>query len=449
MDWRLAVAAGLLVLASCSGRAPTAAEPSSADQLNEAPTTEPERPAQSSPAPPSVPPLADPSPPPDPLVDVDRCLADAAAESVPTTVTAALETAVIHPAFSEVELSASVWIEGWGEVLSIGPDRTLVPASNQKLLVAIVANDILAPDARLRTTIERQGEDLVLRAGGDPTLTTADIDVLAKAVATKTRSADRLIVDVSPYPQEPRAEGWLDWQIPTYVGPLSGLVLDDNRWNIDESYLGDPAVFNGHRAAERLAEAGVDVGSVDVAASPAGEVLAEHLSPTIDELVTSMLVASDNQHADLLLMELGRATKGTGTLAAGAAVIEDVLGDGCLRSSGASDDGSGLSRQNRRSAQELQQVLQTLDGDAREQLEDQLPIGGRSGTMGRRFESDPGRVVAKTGTVIGGRALSGYTTTDSGRDVVFSVIVNGEADAASASLPAIDELVTTILRIET
>ena len=52
----------------------------------------------------------------------------------------------------------------------------------------------------------------------------------------------------------------------------------------------------------------------------------------------------------------------------------------------------------------------------------------------------------ETGTIFGGRALSGYATTDSGRDAVFSIIINGERDATSASLGALDAFVRTILR---
>ena len=40
---------------------------------------------------------------------------------------------------------------------------------------------------------------------------------------------------------------------------------------------------------------------------------------------------------------------------------------------------------------------------------------------------------AKTGTIIGGAALSGLGTTASGRAFVFSVIVNGSGAEGSAS----------------
>ena len=375
------------------------------------------------------------------------CLAESEEiTEAPLSVTTALADAAAHPGFDGLDVGVSVWIEAWGEVLAVNPDLALAPASNQKLLVAIGAHALLDRDAQLHTTIERRGDVLVVRPGGDPTLTSADLVLMAQQVADAgVLSADRLIIDAVAYPQEPRASGWLDWQIPTYVGPLSALMIDDNRWTRDAEFVADPALINGRRVAEYLKAEGVSVGTVELGSSPPGEVLAEHLSPKIDELVQSMLLASDNQHGDLLLVELGRITTGEGTLLAGASAVNSVLRDLCVEIDGTTDDGSGLSRRNQRSAREMRQILQALDGPSRDRLLAQLPVGGVSGTLASRFRTNPGRVHAKTGTIIGGRALSGYTTTDGGRDVVFSIIVNGEPDAASASLAAIDNLVNVLL----
>ena len=51
-------------------------------------------------------------------------------------------------------------------------------------------------------------------------------------------------------------------------------------------------------------------------------------------------------------------------------------------------------------------------------------------------------VRAKTGTIIGGTALSGYGTTAGGRSFVFSIVVNGPNAQASAG--AVDALVTAL-----
>ncbi len=370
-------------------------------------------------------------------------------EAAPSAVVQALEAAARAPGFDGVDVSISVWIDGWGEVLAVNADDALAPASNQKILVGLAVNEYLDPGAVFRTTIEAVGDDLVVRAGGDPTLTSADIDRLAQSVAAGgVSSAERLIVDVSAYAQDPRAPGWFDWQIPRYVGPLSGLMIDDNRWTTDEAFVADPAWGNGTRIREAFERAGIEIAAVVVERSPVGIVKAAHESEPIAELARQMMWSSDNQHADLLMMELGRSVIGAGTLAAGAEVIDQALTELCVDTVGSSADGSGLSRRNQRSAREFQEILRVArTTEAGQHLREQLPVGGVSGTLQSRFTGDDaGRVRAKTGTIIGGRALSGYATTDSGREVAFSIIVNGEPDLASGSLAAIDALVTAVLR---
>jgi D-alanyl-D-alanine carboxypeptidase/D-alanyl-D-alanine-endopeptidase (penicillin-binding protein 4) len=53
-----------------------------------------------------------------------------------------------------------------------------------------------------------------------------------------------------------------------------------------------------------------------------------------------------------------------------------------------------------------------------------------------------GNVRAKTGSIIPGRALSGYFTTAGGRSSAFSVVVNG--DRLGSAQGAIDALVATV-----
>lgn len=77
-------------------------------------------------------------------------------------------------------------------------------------------------------------------------------------------------------------------------------------------------------------------------------------------------------------------------------------------------------------------------------LLDALPVAGETGTLRGRLLAEPtaGNVRAKTGSIIGGRALSGYLTDSEGRRVVFSMIVNGPR--AGEAVPVIDRLVTIL-----
>ena len=364
---------------------------------------------------------------------------------------ARIEAATEHPGFDGHDVSVSVWVDGWGEIATHNPDLRLFPASNQKILTAIGANEILDLDGTLSTEIELRDDDLIIRAGADPTLTFARLmGAIDTALPTIGTSVERLIVDVTEFPQGPQADGWLDWHMPQFVGPLSGLMLENNRWTQDEQLLRNPELVNGERIASFLEQRGVAVGSVDIARSvspQAGSLVATVESASIDSLVRTMLLSSDNQHADLLLMELGRVASGEGTLANGADLVESVLFERCGSLDGTIDDGSGLSRGNLRSARSFVRSLAALHGTPEgDLLRSQLPIGGVSGTLAGRFGGPhSGLVQAKTGTILNGRSLGGWATMPDGRAAIFSVIVNGEDGATSGSVGAIDALVREII----
>ena len=362
-----------------------------------------------------------------------------------------IEAAIAHPGFAGHDVSVSVWVDGWGEVATHNPDLRLFPASNQKVLTAIGANALLDLDAPLTTKIELLGNDLIIRAAADPTLTfprlLGAIDTARPAIGD---SIDRVVLDVTGFPQRPEADGWLDWHMPQFVGPLSGLMLENNRWTQSETLLQNPDLVNGDRIASFLEERGISVGTVAVArlVSPAaGRPIARVESAPIGSLVRTMLLSSDNQHADLLLMELGRVASGRGTLEDGAEALEAVLFESCGSLDGLIDDGSGLSRGNMRSARSFVQSMAALHGTPEgDLLRSQLPVGGVSGTLAGRFGgANAGLVQAKTGTILNGRSLSGWARMANGRDAIFSVIVNGEDGATSGSVGAIDALVREII----
>ena len=105
------------------------------------------------------------------------------------------------------------------------------------------------------------------------------------------------------------------------------------------------------------------------------------------------------------------------------------------------DNGSGLSRQERVSAQGLARLLQTayVSGSMPE-LMSSLPIAGVDGTLKRgRSRLSQGWAHLKTGTLRDATALAGYVHTPSGRRLVVVAIINHPN--AAAARPALDALV--------
>jgi D-alanyl-D-alanine carboxypeptidase/D-alanyl-D-alanine-endopeptidase (penicillin-binding protein 4) len=379
----------------------------------------------------------------------DRRAALDGAEPAPPAASGRIAAALADPRWVGLDRSVSVWIEGRGEVVGVGGDAALLPASNEKLLTAIGAHLLLDPHERFHTEVRDAGDHLVLVAGGDPSLRSTgphSLGELARQVAAAGRGATAgVVVDATAFEPATAARGWQDWQIPTYVGPMSALVVDDNRGRTDPAFLSDPAIGNGEAFARALIASGVAVGGpVAHGTAPTGApVVAELWSPTVAELTADMLQRSDNEIAESLVRLIGEGSTEVGVDRIGAA-----LEPWCLHLAGDIADGSGLSREDKRSARDLRRLLQVAAaqpwGPA---LHDALPVAGVSGTLAGRLAgpATAGNVRAKTGTIIGGTALSGYATAADGRAVVFSVVVNAEPSAALGAAAAVDRLVAAVV----
>src|SRR4051812_28793746 len=180
--------------------------------------------------------------------------------------TAALAAHLLDPRFAGTRVSVSVWVDGLGEVLADRPDDRLPVASNEKLLTTIGVLESIPLSATLETEVrlDPASGNLVLVAGGDPTLTINgphSLDALALLVRASgvTHVRGGLVVDDSHFDRARTAPGWGYDQMPAYVGPMSAFILDDNRYRTDNAYLAEPTLGNGETFLARLAAAGVTV----------------------------------------------------------------------------------------------------------------------------------------------------------------------------------------------
>ena len=365
-------------------------------------------------------------------------------------------------------VSVSVSLDGHGEILTHEPDRPLLPASTQKVFTAYGALHLLDSSARLATTVRSPAldpdrvirGDLALVGGGDPSLLvrgTNSLDSLAAQVAGAgvVRVEGDLVVDTSRHESALTPPGRQHWQMPAYTGPLSVLMVDDNRHRTDPGFLADPNLANAQSFRDLLAARGVVVsGAVRPGVTIAPVELARVESAPISDLVGDMLARSDNEIAEQLVREIGHAESPDGPGAGGASTvagndrIRSLLADACLDLPEGWGDGSGLSRANFRSGRDLRRFMDLLDDDViGAEVEARLPIAASTGTLRGRFAGTAaaGTLRAKTGTIIGGRALSGTIDTAGGRRATFGIVVNGpDADRAVGPMDRLLAVVATI-----
>jgi D-alanyl-D-alanine carboxypeptidase/D-alanyl-D-alanine-endopeptidase (penicillin-binding protein 4) len=139
---------------------------------------------------------------------------------------------------------------------------------------------------------------------------------------------------------------------------------------------------------------------------------------------------SNNFFAEMLLKELGGAGAGKGTTDKGARRTRRFAKR--LGARARIVDGSGLAHQNRASPRNVVDLLVGLDRRTSfaaefEAFKSSLPIAGVDGTLSDRMRGGPaeGRCQAKTGTLTGVSALSGYCRSKGGDRLAFSFLMNG------------------------
>ncbi|WP_017558737.1 D-alanyl-D-alanine carboxypeptidase/D-alanyl-D-alanine endopeptidase [Nocardiopsis baichengensis] len=203
----------------------------------------------------------------------------------------------------------------------------------------------------------------------------------------------------------------------------------------------DPTAHAAHLFADALADHGVKVvGDVDFGTAPRRtSPVAERSSMELGELLVPYMKLSNNGHAEMLLKAMGAEEAGLGSWKAGAAAVEVAtarmgLDPGAYRQT----DGSGLARSNRMTADGIADLLETVRGEPWwPEFEDSLPLAGAEermvgGTLRFRMRDTAAQenARAKTGTLTGVSALSGYVQSADGEELVFAVVNNGHTGPA-------------------
>lgn len=107
-------------------------------------------------------------------------------------------------------------------------------------------------------------------------------------------------------------------------------------------------------------------------------------------------------------------------------------------------DGSGLSRYNLFSPADYVWLLQKMKSEfPMERIKVILPTGN-DGTLTNYYKTLEGKIFAKTGTLAGLVALSGYLYAKSGKQLLFSVLVNNHNGSATAVRRAVEKYVLAV-----
>jgi D-alanyl-D-alanine carboxypeptidase/D-alanyl-D-alanine-endopeptidase (penicillin-binding protein 4) len=352
-----------------------------------------------------------------------------------------------------------------GDVLFSHRDSlALAPASNEKLFTTSATLLRFGASATLATTLQTAPGteldadgvlrgDVYLVGGGDPTLGDAGLDALADQLVARgvTRIDGGVVGDESlfdtlrggpdsAYRPDGDLGGWLtalSWRHGRAgkAGPAKGAATKF------AALLKQRKIKYTHKP--RAGKLGASAGGVAADAAA----LATLPSPTIGSLIAQTNIPSENFYAEMLLKALGARFGADGSTTAGLAVARAQLATFGIHPKMV--DGSGLSRIDHTTAREVVRLLERMDGqDNAPTWEASLPVAGRSGTLRTRMRATAaaGRCAAKTGTLIGISALSGYCTTTGGVRVAFSFIENRVCNSCAKKVE--DRMVSAIARLD-
>lgn len=375
-----------------------------------------------------------------------------------------------------------------GEVLySRGGSKPARTASVLKVLTAAAAVAVLGPDYRIRTSVFSGSTpgSIVLVGRGDATLS---------ALPAGSESVYRGAPKLSDLAQQTLAK----W---TSTDPISSIVLDasywssadkwDASWDRSEQRIGyhsevtalqvdgdraDPRQQTSPRSTDPISAAGRAFLAALRAADTEGKVaadvtlstgsaitgqplLAEVQSAKLRDLVSYMLLVSDNTLAEMLARITSKESGSNGSAASLTQSISGALGrltgiDGqpLIPASGTViQDGSGLSHLNAVSPEYVAKLMAAVYKGTQnlDVVKAGLPIAGKTGTLASRFTGDNavarGQVVAKTGWITTAYSLGGYLVAEDGTVLVFAFYAIGEGISADAR-GSLDTLATAVFR---
>ena len=178
--------------------------------------------------------------------------------------------------------------------------------------------------------------------------------------------------------------------------------------------------------------------------------LTSYQSPTLGEIIFYTNQHSDNALAEATLRMVGFQKLGDQTLESGRSAVVEHLKASQFDTSGLSYiDGSGLSRSNLVTPiSQVKFLTSLMDENYFKTYFDSLPVGGQSGTLKRMFYGEGnGQIFAKTGTLNKVKTLAGYMKTNTGKTLVFSLLINNYAGSVDQVKSRMEKILQPALNL--
>jgi serine-type D-Ala-D-Ala carboxypeptidase/endopeptidase (penicillin-binding protein 4) len=212
---------------------------------------------------------------------------------------------------------------------------------------------------------------------------------------------------------------------------VRGRIADNRDDYVDLRRLADGSLLAASVLRSAFGDFGVELtGRVRAGNIAATTMLAEHVSAPLSDVCRISNKPSNNFVAEAIYKTLGGELYGApGTLAKGTRAVMDYLTSAGIKPGAYRIvNGSGLTHENRITPQDLSSLLRKIyyDLSVAPEFMSSLAVAGIDGTIRNRFMGTDavGLVRAKTGTLNGVSALSGYVG-EKDDVLIFSIFVEG------------------------
>jgi D-alanyl-D-alanine carboxypeptidase/D-alanyl-D-alanine-endopeptidase (penicillin-binding protein 4) len=336
-------------------------------------------------------------------------------------------------------------------LISKNENRPLIPASTLKIFTALVALHILGPDYRFETEFYCDDDNnLTIKGYGDPGLVSEVLVEIALALEPKFSCVKDIVLDATYFGQplvipgissssEPydapngalcvnfntvffkKENGtYLSAEpqtplLPMMLGRITSSGVNEGRIVLSHNE-NEITLYSGYLFDHFLRQAGVTVtGKIAIGTVRPGRdhLIYQHQSPlTLSDTIARLLAFSNNYTTNQILIAAGARRYGPpGTLKKGVQAARDYARNILQLDDIHISEGSGISRDNRITARDMQKVLDAF-----------APYHTLMRSEGRQFY--------KTGTLSGISTRAGYIERPDGSLHRFVVLVNSPGRSA-------------------
>ena len=352
---------------------------------------------------------------------------------IPRSGGAFLKTIKKEQLLTSAHCGVAVWNTQKQEYLiQYNSNKHFIPASNVKIATLHAALQFL-PDSLPSFDYDNTTDTLFILPKGDPSFFNPDFTHQPAVDFLKKESKPIVIVPVQ-WETEIYGKGWAwDDYHSSYMPEKSPIPVYTKR---KEAYQpGAQIIFPSmqdkyENAAHFLSDTLGRTVTISNSNRKFNENVQTFYSASRDSVCKKMMFESDNFIAEQLLLMISNTL--TGSMNENK-LMGKILSDSiyAFPQKPIWVDGSGLSRYNLFSPEDLVYLLRKIEKDFGKKKIDAIFPTGNEGTLKGTYDDKAEYIYAKTGTLSGQITLSGYLTTKKNTPLIFSVMVNNHTGKSS------------------